>query len=250
MKNNEPRTFHDFEKLLKKSTIKTESANIIVAYGDTIGFAPWLRRALNTPAERKFYLVRLYSMLAWMRENKNLFTKGMGDGGMIVKELSQRNNAETVIEFLRDMNCFNTYMNEVITHLDFPRPDGFRVRVCLGSVIKIYLNDCKYGEKCTVRLDYVEYPTILASRMLIIAKKEYPLVCHQAVKELIGNKAEPEGISFKLLEKEPLIEFEKKISSVGIDGIDKEDLSSLWAFYVKDKSELKKSSGSMNRRKI
>lgn len=235
MKSDEPRTFHDFEKLLAKYKVKTEWVKIIVAFGDIVSFAPWLRRAINTPDERKFIITRLYSKLAYMRNVKGLFTKGMGDGAMIVRELGKGHNCNIAIDFLRELSLFNTYMNEVINHLDFPRPDGFRVRVCLGNALKLYLNNCKYP--CSMKLDYVEYPTILAARMLVVAKRKYPLIAHESVKDLIGAKADKAGIEFHALESDTLKEFRDRMTAHGIDGIDNEDLNSLFAFKILETKE-------------
>lgn len=231
--HKEPHTFHDFEKLLKNYPVKTQWKKVIVAFGDIINFAPWLRRAINTPEEKKFLVTRLYSKLTYMRHEKNMFTKGLGDGAMIVQELGKGDESLLVANFLREMKYFKTYMDEVMARLSYPKPQGFRIRVCVGHALKLFLNNCP--NMCTLKVDYVEYPITLASRMLMISKKEHPFICHEAVKELLGNRAEKEGISFKPVEIEAKVKFLELTAALHVDGIDKEDLDVLWLFDVADK---------------
>lgn len=138
---------------------------------------------------------------------------------MLVKEMSSGHNCNKAIDFLKDMNCFTKFICQSIDKTAWPRPDGFRVRVAAGHVLKMNMTLCKQG--CTFQSDYIGYPVNLASRMLDIAKDSERLICHESVRDIIGvKKAEKAGVAFKPLN--------GLISTP--EGVDDEDIKGLWSF--------------------
>jgi len=219
MKPNEALSLAKIGDILSKHTIQADRKRVIVAFGDVIGFAKWLRRASNSPEEVKFFLTRLYKRLAHMKE-QGFFMKAMADGGMVLRELPNGHNCNLVADFLKEMIVWRQHMMEIIRETEFPRPEGFRVRVTVGHALKIGTSFC--DRMCVFHNDYVGYPINLACRMLKVESRTIPFMAHESVVDVLEKKARKKGIEFTKI----------RTKDRRMDGIDVEDMANLWSFNV------------------
>lgn len=128
---------------------------------------------------------------------------------MVIAILGSGHNCELTRQFLCDLMDLSDAMNSAIDDMVvYPKPLGFRARVVAGQVSKIK-TEC--GD-----VDYIGYAMNLASRILRIQEMT-KLICHQSVKDIMGNK--------------DCVEFKKvRVAKGELDGVDHEDLDGLWEF--------------------
>lgn len=151
----------------------------------------------------------IYDVFSVYRGESAHFVKYLGDGFLTIATLVQGHNCHLAVKFLCELHSLSKKVNEIISALPgFPKPDGFRVRVAAGQVFKI-----DFGEG---QVDYVGYAMNLSARLLRVCP-EVPLVVHESVKDIIGEK---EKVSFKKV----------NIHRASLDGVEQEDLHALWAF--------------------
>jgi len=212
-------SFKECETELAKQKIKSERKWVVVAFADILGFAPWIRRASNSPEELKKFVIHLYRKFTYLSTGKGYFVKLLGDGAMIVRELENgHHNCKTVIAMLKDMDCLHKYINNIIERSGFPRPTGSRIRIAAGHVIKLTSQFC--DRNCFLQDDYIGYPVNLAARLLDVLPATEPVICHESVKDVVGKKGDKHELIFRQLK----IDNERRL-----DGIDEEDLNSLWS---------------------
>lgn len=218
--------FKKCELELAKQKVHAERKWIVVAFVDILGFATWVRRASNSPEERQKFVIHLYRKLTYYSTSKGYFVKLLGDGAMIVRELVAGHNCQTVMTMLKDLDCLHKYIDRVIMQSEFPRLGGSRIRVVAGHVLKLRSKFC--ANDCFLQDDYIGYPINLAARLLEVLKTTEPIICHESVKDIVGKKEEKSDFVFRLLK----LEGERRL-----DGIDEEDLNSLWAVSLKPEIE-------------
>lgn len=99
-----------------------------------------------------------------------------------------------------------------------PRPKGFRVRVVCGHTTKVVTRTC--ANDCNWQKDFVGYPINLASRLLDVSE-DTACVCHESVREIVGEKKMAEfEVNFKRLDA-------PKLKPLGVDA---EDLDELYSY--------------------
>lgn len=221
--NDEQSKYRECQKVLSKHPIKTESKRVLVAFADIVGFGPWIKRA-HALSDFHFLVTQLYRKLMYLRDVRKYHVKFLGDGGMILREMTKGHSCGMVVEFLRDMACLENFMTQTISKTIWPRPSGFRIRLAAGHVSKLHAVMCKTD--CSFQKDYIGYPVNLAARMLDVFKGSTSCICHESVKDIIGpRKSKMANLSFKKLLKPHFIP----------DGVDEEDLDHLWEFRFNGK---------------
>lgn len=186
---------------------------VIVAFGDVIGFGPWIKRALNDQESQDEFLKNFFAEIWRFTDRYDCYLKHIGDGVLILKELPEKGHkCEATIEFLQECYRFTAEMNRIVKRCAWPSPDGFRLRVVAGNVRKISRS------KSHEDPEYIGYAINLAERLLSI-KAEIPCICHESVISIIGKKR---GIEFRCLG-----DISEKRR-----GVDSEDINALWSFKL------------------
>jgi len=215
---HEEYSYKKCEAVLETYKIHTERKRVIVAFADTVGFASWIKRT-HSMEDFHFLAVRLYRKILHMRKQFGYHVKFSGDGAMFVKELKPGHNCRSTILMLQHMDCLVQFMVESISRTHYPRPRSFRVRLAAGYVTKLHASICKL--ECDFQKDYIGYPVNLSSRMLDLASENNPVMCHESVKDIIGDKRSSAA---------NLIFERVNIPKADADGVDEEDLKSLWTW--------------------
>lgn len=204
--------------------ITSERKRVIVAFGDITGFSQWIKRA-GTSIEKHFELTEhIYHKAMNLAFSSAYHIKLLGDGFVMVKEIDFGNGRDIALKYVKDIHDMAIDIQSTIKSLPFPRPDGFRVRIVSGFVTKIKMNFCDIDKPCEMRSDYVGYIMNLANRLLFFME-ENPFICHESVKELIGDPAKEDSYivdMYKLGE-----------SKVSLSGVDDEDLKATYSFTVR-----------------
>lgn len=187
----------------------SKGTNIILMFGDIRGFRIWTRRVGH--ASQSFKNLMHPSIKEWTSlKNKGYLVKVLGDGFMAVKDMKKGHNCKLALSFIEDALEMSQFMTHIIKNHNYPRPDGFRVRISSGEVAKF-----KSGK----RVDYLG-ALVNITKDLLLVKPEVPCIAHESVKELLDGK------------KSSHIKFEKVVipSTLISRGVEKEDLDALWQF--------------------
>lgn len=206
-----------------------ERTRIIAAFGDIRGFRKWTVRALNAPEVASLFIDEVYRSFEAFEHESATYVKFLGDGLMIVRELSTGHNCGTARRFLQELDLLNVRVHEAIKNI-YPRPDGFRVRAVSGHVWKRQTvcgglcNLMKRAGRKVHKAEFIGYPVNMAQSLLFVYP-EIPTVCHESVVELMGTKTC--GLSLKQLPapKEPRY------------GVDPQDFHGLWSFRATEKNK-------------
>ncbi len=191
-----------------------ERRKILVAFGDILGFGTWTRRALTTPEDSKDLIDKIYYEFENYSNLSGCYVKFLGDGIMSIREIRQKrsdSNAGITLKFIHDINALSEKIRWLIK-CHFPRPDGFRVRATAGHAWRIPLKHHKPPE-------YVGYIVNLAQRLLEISPQT-PFICHESIKEILGNKKTDLKLDRFVRQKEKP------------RGVDIEDLDQLWSLKI------------------
>jgi len=198
-----------------------ERKRVIVAYGDIFGFAQWIKRPANAPEDIQALMEDAYEAFTDYSVSIGGVSKFMGDGIVVIKELSIGHNCRLVLDIMRKSYFFTEKVNKIIQN-HWPRPHGFRVRLVAGYVYKkmVDCKNCMQGftsNKINNVAEYIGYPINLAQRLLYVEPQTW-CICHESVKQIIGAKRS--GVKFHHI----------KNPRDNPRGIDKEDLRSLIQF--------------------
>jgi class 3 adenylate cyclase len=165
-------------------------------------------------------MIALYDTFIRFRNGSGYFVKLLADGLMAVVELPQERKAMLVVEMLDHADKLVRSVQSVIKHLNYPRPDGFRIRVAAGDVLKLEASHPL--DKTKIQVDYSEYAVDIAFGLLGV-EKDSPCICHETVREIVESDSEARA----------LVKFEKvKRPAVCPEGIDPEDLDALWSYRI------------------
>lgn len=187
---------------------------IIVAIGDIQGFGSYTLR-ITKPESEYLPFMNYFDGLVGNLHRDCRIVKETGDGFILFHEIQENNGHLVAINLLKDMKHVSDLMNDRISDLPWPRPDGFRVRLATGYVWK----KTPIGNSPIFR----GYHINLASKILRI-RKDIPLICHESFKYLIqSNKSKPNGYSFHRINTE----------EESPDGIYSRDVKDLWEIKIK-----------------
>lgn len=166
-------------------------------------------------------MIALYDTFIRFRNGSGYFVKLLADGLMAVLELPEQNHkARAVLQMMIHADELVRSVRSVIKHLNYPRPDGFRIRIAAGDVLKLEASHPL--DKTKIQVDYSEYAVDIAFGLLGV-EKELPSICHETVREII--EADLKG--------RRLVKFKKvKRPAVCPEGIDPEDLDALWTYRI------------------
>ncbi|MCG3204838.1 MAG: hypothetical protein KCHDKBKB_01555 [Elusimicrobia bacterium] len=165
-------------------------------------------------------MIALYDTFIRFRNGSGYFVKLLADGLMAVLELPQEKKATSVVEMLDHADKLVRSVQSLIKHLNYPRPDGFRIRVAAGDVLKLEASHPL--DKTKIQVDYSEYAVDIAFGLLGV-EKESPRICHETVREIVGADTKARA----------RVKFEKiKRPAVCPEGIDPEDLDALWSYRI------------------
>lgn len=204
--------------------VEANRKHVLVAFGDISDFASWTRRGSNSPEEFKSFMVQVYREFIRFRNGSGYFVKLIGDGLMAIKELAPKYSISDATSLLCHSYELTTSIEKIIEGTEYPRPNGFRIRIVAGYVWKLTATHTKNEKR--KQTDYLGYSINLAARLLEVERK-VPCLCHQSVKEILNGF------------KKPIIKFGKvKRPPICPRGIDAEDLEALWSFEYTNKGQI------------
>ena len=194
---------------------------VIVAYGDLIDYTDWSRKVVNLNEqiwpmeEREAFMGKFYEEIRWFVLSSDFKVKYLGDGFMILRELGSRGTrVHDALRFLFGIYKLGARMQGIIKKSRFP-PKGFRLRVVAGMAGKVNMPDPNSKDK--VAEEYTS-PAIDMSERLLHVEKEWPLICHGSVVNLIGHNYK--NLIFSHLKN---VKYDKK-------KVTPEDAKDLWSF--------------------
>ncbi len=190
-----------------KRRIKKELKRTLIIFADVWGFGRWSRRV--NPKEYRILSDSMDLEFDRYEESNPCFFKLMGDGFMAVFPFQTEKHISNLDSILNNIFIHQTKMSDMIeNHPYYPRPNGYRVRVSLGHV----------WHRKGKNEDYSGYWINMTAHLLAI-RKEIPIIIHQSAKELISEKMISEW-NYKFKKIKPPVRY--------YDGIDKEDINSMW----------------------
>lgn len=208
------------EFLERNPRVKGKRVFALVLFGDTTQFRRWRSRPFLSSEKHARFMIALYDTFIRFRNGSGYFVKLLADGLMAVLELPQEKRAASVVEMLLHADKLVRSVQSVIKHLNYPRPDGFRIRVAAGDVLKLEASHPL--DKSKIQVDYSEYAVDIAFGLLGV-EKELSQLCHETVREIVGSDSKARG----------RVKFDKvKRPAVCPEGIDPEDLDALWSYRI------------------
>jgi hypothetical protein len=209
------------EFLERNPRVKAKRVFALVLFGDTTRFRRWRSRPFLSSEKHARFMVALYDTFIRFRNGSGYFVKLLADGLMSVLELPEgAGRSAAALEMMASAESLVKSVKTQIKQLDYPRPDGFRVRMAAGHVLK--LEATHPLDKTKIQVDYVEYAVDMTFGLLGV-EKEKPCICHETVREIVDADSKSKAA----------VQFEKvKRLVVGPEGIDPEDLNALWAYKI------------------
>lgn len=196
-----------------------ERKRVLVAFGDILGFGTWTKRAVHSPEDLHDLINFVYDEFELFTEESGWYVKFLGDGIMVVRELSNGHNCGITVEFMKRCYEFSVRVHEGILS-SYPRPDGFRLRMTAGYVWKRRsVQRSRTGRRAFP--EYIGYPVNLAQRLLEVSP-ETLCICHDTVRAIVGERKM--GIRFERMENRKEI----------LRGVDPEDVQGLWSFMKEE----------------
>jgi len=171
-------------------------------------------------------MIALYDTFIRFRNGSGYFVKLLADGLMSVVELPEEAvRSGVALKMMISANDLVKSVEAQIKQLDYPRPDGFRIRMAAGHVLKLEASHPL--DKTKIQVDYVEYAVDMTFGLLGV-EKDVPRICHETVREII--EAAPKSTA--------MVKFEKvKRPAAAPEGIDPEDLNALWSYRILKKTK-------------
>lgn len=139
---------------------------------------------MNTPEISDPFIKSFYDGIGVFVNKNDCYVKYLGDGLMILQEISFKDSIGPAT-FLKSIRYFTKKMKKIVAECPWPPPQGFRTRVVVGHVDKIEVID-PLDHKRRIP-EYVGYAINLAQRLLEI-QPGTPLVCHESVLQILGEK--------------------------------------------------------------
>ncbi|MCG3204286.1 MAG: hypothetical protein KCHDKBKB_01001 [Elusimicrobia bacterium] len=212
----------DLAFLEKKPGVQGRRIFAAVAFGDITRFQRWTNHPFLSAEKHTQFMVQLYDEFIRFRNGSGYFVKLLCDGLMAVQELpDEKKKASLTTKMLDHSQNLVGAVESLIKRLRYPRPDGFRVRVVAGDILK--LEAIHPTDKRKKQIDYAEYPVSLAHSLLEV-EKDIPCICHESIREIIAD----DRLSKSLVDFLPVQE-----PAFCPEGINPDDLKSLWAFRIK-----------------
>ena len=166
-------------RLLKNTEQPDENDHVraLVAVADLSGFGAWFSNVSDIGTELKPFFNKYESLVSQLMFNNGYFFKDLGDGFLVIKELSN-NSASEASSLIKKLIFLEKNVRPLINKTPYPRPTGFRIRMACGHSWKRRRNS---------RVDYLGRHINLAFKMLRV-HKSFPLVMHESVKALMSDK--------------------------------------------------------------
>jgi len=160
-----------------------------VAFGDIRGFGAWTCRAATSKEVKEPFIYNFYQTMQFYVTNYlDAHFKYLGDGMMITKEFTtaQRKNG-VLLDYLLSLRDITRRARKDVADCDYPRPDGFRLRIAGGDVYKLMVIDPNDPERKRLIPEYVEYTVNLAQRLLEVSP-EIMALCTENIGEAVSRK--------------------------------------------------------------
>lgn len=224
MHRNERRHDHsniplDLLFLSQKPIIKTTSKRVISIYGDINGFSAWLRISEYSPKEFQKAILPFYNAFSIFKKH---FVKINADGFLCVIEIPNGNVSRVAIDILKTSFTLVRAIKEIISHMNYPSPEGFRLRISTGKAFELLAYDQR--RRNGKRIEYIGYCLNLAERMTRVNKGEPVVACARFKQLLSDEQAEKEKLVFDHLT------LDTEITS----GIFPEDAKALYSVCYRD----------------
>lgn len=157
---------------------KYRKDRLIVAFGDITGFSSFWDSITNDEKELGPFMDDFVSLIETVQKETGYNITIPGDGFMLTVALDQGHNCHRAVQVFQRLWDLLIKMQELVRKKEFPRPDGFRVRVACGWVMSRVLKD-----KETL---YWGKHINLAHNLLDV-RKDIPFLCHESVKQLLSE---------------------------------------------------------------
>lgn len=186
------------------------TVRIIVAFGDIRDFSNFWNAVTHEESELLPFLDRYDDAIDEESHRSGYVFRDAGDGFMCVVELGSGHNCKTALHLLSALWRVHKRVQRIIETTEYPRPDGFRIRVACGHVIK------KVKKDGTVIFRGAH---INMAHKLLRVEPKVGIICHESMKQLMSD----------IQLKKARFKFSKLHTCSPIpDGIQKKDMSALW----------------------
>jgi len=140
---------------------------ILSAFVDLNGFGTWIYRA-TIPKEVKEPFLEGYLGLVqeYVRDQKGVHFKYLGDGFLAIKEFSPEDRKNGVIcDFVKGLKSITQKIGKLIKECEDP-PTGVRVRITSGYAYKVMVVDASDPTNRRHVPEYIEYSINTAERLM------------------------------------------------------------------------------------
>jgi len=194
---------------------------IIVMFGDIRGFSNFAQHIEDEDTQIIPLMDAINDLVDKFEDATGHRIDNLGDGFLLIAELGTEDDA-TAIDLFKKVCDFIEAVHRLIRHWPYPRPDGYRVRIACGRVVK----KKKVGRK-----------PIFYGRCLNLAHKllrvepSIPIIVHESAKQLITeNQCRNHHLKFRHIDNpEP-----------APDGVHKLDMVALWELSTEARRRYRK----------
>lgn len=164
-----------------------ERRYIISAFVDIRGFGTWIYRA-SIPRETKEPFIHEYLGITqdFIRANKDIHFKYLGDGFLAIREFSQAERSNgAVCDFIKGLRAATRKIVKMMATYSQP-PDGIRVRITEGYAFKIMVLDPYDTKRERVIPEFIEYGINTAERLMEV-NPEIVCLATEGVSKALGK---------------------------------------------------------------
>lgn len=159
---------------------------VVVAFGDIRGFGLWTSRASTSQEVKEPFVESFYSSLeSYVKSNKEVFFKYLGDGFMVCQEF-KKTDSKKICDFLKTIQALTNKIKVDISNCGYPPPDGFRIRIAAGDVYKVYVTDPNDETRKRKIPEFLEYATNQAAHLLKV-NPDIPCLATEIVVKALGK---------------------------------------------------------------
>lgn len=201
-----------------KITSHSHEMEVIVAFGDFRGFTAFHEAVTHKETELIPFMDQYDDLVAAaVAANPIINFTDVSDGFMFVVDVGAGNYCLRAVKLLKTLIKLLKQIQRLIKYKAYPYPDGFRIRIASGHIIRKVKRDGKIIE----RGKHMN----LTHKMLHI-EPSIGIICHESFKQLITKKcARANGFFFNPI---PL---QKTLP----EGVMAKDAAALWEIHARTK---------------
>jgi len=200
----------------------SSKVRIIVMFGDIRGFSNFAQHIEDEDTQIIPLMDAINDLVDRFEDATGHRIENLGDGVMLIAELGDDRDDSLALDLFKKVCDFIEAVHRLIRNWPYPRPDGYRVRIACGRVVKkkrAGRSPVFYGRSMN-----------LAHKMLRV-EPSIPIIVHESAKQLITeSQCRKYRMRFRHIDSpEPTP-----------DGVQKLDMAALWELRTEERKRYAK----------